>query len=194
MTDPTWVRRIAWECVVRRMGGGIVAGTVSGIVGGIGARLAMRVVALVLGAPTGFSLGGTLNITLMAMCVGITPGIAYAVAGRRLPGPPLLKGFAFGVLLFVAVVVYPLVSQSFVTQPDVNPPWLRWLVFGTASGLYGLVLGPTEAIVTSRMPIARRNPDSTFSYAILGFWGLAGTAFFLTVLASVISGIPILGV
>jgi hypothetical protein len=177
-------RRLAWGGVVQRIGVGVLSGTLAGLVVGISARLAMRIVAVVIGLPPEFSPRGTLNIVQVGILIGVAPGVLHAVVRRWLPGPPILRGLTFGVLLFGAVGVYPLIVLSSVTEPDIHPLWLRWAVFGALSVVYGLALGATAEPVGRALPTPRRDPGQLVGHTLLALWGLAATAVFLAALAS----------
>jgi hypothetical protein len=151
---------------------------------GISARLAMRIVALVIDLPPGFTPRGTLNIVQVGTIIGVAPGLLYAVVRRWLPGPPIVQGLAFGVLLFGVVGVYPLLAQASVTEPGIHPLWLRWAVFGALSVVYGLSLGAAAVPVSRALPPPRPDPRHLTGYTLLALWGLATTAVFLAALAS----------
>jgi hypothetical protein len=168
---------------------GILSGTLAGLVVGIGARLAMRFVAMAIGLTPGFSPGGTLNIIAIGTVLGVAPGMAYVVARRRLLGPPILRGLTFGALLFVVLEVYPLAVLASLSEPDIRPLWVRWVVFGALSLLYGLTLGVTEARVDRALSSPLGDPRRLDGYVFLALWGLGATALFLASLAGAEFGI-----
>lgn len=187
-------RRKVWEDVAQRLGVGVLSGTLAGLVTGLGARLAMRIVAIVIGLFPGFTPGGTLLILAVGTVLGVAPGMVYAVVSRRLPGPAILRGATFGVLLFVIVEVYPLIVQSSFTEPDIHPASLRWGVFGALSVIYGLALGAAEALISRRLSLPRRDWSHDDRYVLLALWGLGATVIFLATLMSAELGIHVLGV
>jgi hypothetical protein len=167
----------------------MLSGTLAGLVVGIGARLAMRIVALIINLSPGFSLDGTLNIIAIGMVLGVTPGMMYAAVGRRLPGPPMLRGLAFGVLIFLVLEVYPLVVVSGFTEPAIRPLWLRWGVFGSLSIAYGLAVGAAEVLVDRTMPAPAGHMGNVIGYVLLAVWGLGTTGMFLATLAGAELGV-----
>jgi hypothetical protein len=172
---------------------GVLSGTLAGLVAGVGARLAMRIVALAIGGIPEFTPGGTLLVAAIVTSLGVVPGIAYAFAQRRLPGPPVVRGFAFGALLFVVFEVSPLVADIGCTEPGIHPCWLRWGVFGGLSLVYGVALGAVEAPVGCLTPAPPRSPLRWMGYGLLALWGLVASAAFLALLANAELGLQILG-
>jgi hypothetical protein len=186
-------RRAVWCGVLRPVAVGVVSGTLAGLVAGVGARLAMRIVALAIGGIPEFTPGGTLLIAAIVTSLGVMPGIAYAFAQRRFPGPPVVRGFIFGTLLFVVFEVYPLVADMGFTEPSIHPPWLRWSVFGALSVVYGLALGAVEVPVGRLLPTPLPTPLRSMGYGLLALWGLVASAAFLALLANAELGLQILG-
>jgi len=189
----TTQQRAVWGGVLRPAAVSIVSGTLAGLVAGVGARLAMRIVALAIGGIPEFTPAGTLIVAAIVTSLGVTPGIAYAFAQRRLPGPPVVRGFTFGALLFAVFEVYPLVADMGFTEPGIHPSWLRWGVFGGLSLVYGLALGAVEAPVGRLAPARTRTPLRSMGYGLLALWGLVASAAFLALLANAELGLQILG-
>jgi len=157
---------------LRVAGLGVLAGLLAGLVAGIVARIDMRIVALSAGMPPTFTVGGSLNIALIGAILGAPFGMAFAFVKPYLPGPPqgwLVKGFTFGVGLFLAFVL-PL----YLWQPDFRselafaPGLLGIGLFGALPLFYGILVG----LITPRLD--RRLPADLWprSAALVGFVAL----------------------
>src|SRR5712692_406646 len=82
---------------------GILSGLFVGILMGIAARLAMRIVALVVDQGLEFTVAGTLGIILVVSFSSVLLCLIFVAVRKYLPGAGLLKGLAFGGLVFLCI-------------------------------------------------------------------------------------------
>jgi hypothetical protein len=141
---------------------GILAGAVAGLVTGIGARIVMRVVALVTHQAPTFT-PATVLLLGELLFLGIAPGIPYVAVRRFIPGPGLVKGLAFGAILFLLIGV-PL-SQRLPpderTDLTLGPPFLLTGLFAALFLLYGIALELAEELGKRFVPAPPRSDTET---------------------------------
>lgn len=125
------------ERAIWTAGMGAVAGGVIGLGAGVAARVAMRLFALATGPSVSFTLGGTMIILLFGGIIGLGAGVTYVLVRRFLPGPAVIRGALFALLL-VAFVVTP----GFLRQPGEAAPSvaLGIVLFSAITALYGPML------------------------------------------------------
>ena len=125
------------------MANGLVAGLVAGILMiGIGGRLAMRFIALLDGRAGGFSWSGTLDIIAFGLITGVISGAFYGMVEKYMFSNKLLKGFAFGLLLYLVLLVLPLSGKG-AAKGFPERQMEIYLIFGLVLVLYGILLAFT---------------------------------------------------
>jgi len=148
--------------LARACAGGLT-GIAAGFVAGVGARIAMRMVAdghadQGVRRLAEFTLEGTLGIVIFGMILGAPFGVVYDAIVERIPGPPRLRGLAFGGLCLATFG--PL---FFLGNPDEFFSQGRVLLFALLFPIVGVAFGlvhvpsvrlatalpaPAQAIVT----------------------------------------------
>ncbi len=123
----------------RRVAAGFPGGLLGGLVLGLGGRLVMRLIALAAGLPPGFSLGGSVEVFLTGFFIGLPAALVYAAVRQLIPGPGLWRGAAFGALLFVMLVLFPLPAARSAAGSVGQLP-LTLSLFGPLFVLYGVVV------------------------------------------------------
>ncbi len=118
---------------------GLVAGLAGGMVLGVGGRLAMRLVAVGADLDPGFSWGGTGEVLATGLFIGVPAALVFVALRRFIPGPGVWRGAAFGVLLFLALVVVPPPAARSAAS-SVGRPLLTVSLFGPLFLLYGMVV------------------------------------------------------
>ena len=178
MSQQATTDRLDWSERIRQVGVGILSGGIAGLVVGIGARINMRIVTLSIHQAPVLTLA-TLSIVFMGLLLGICPGILYVMVRKYLPGPGLLKGIAFGILLFLMIGL-PVFLQS--SSPDselsLGPPYLAKSLFGALFLIYGIILALAEARLRRYMPAPPQQSEESIKpvllYMSLGCLGLLG--------------------
>lgn len=152
---------------------GILSGLLVGILIGIAARMAMRIVALVIDQGLEFSIGGTLGIILVVSFSSVLLCLIFVAVRKYLPGAGLLKGLAFGGLVFLCIGIPFLLGL--LGPPDevsVGPPLLGRSLFGALFLIYGLA---TEMIFERLLSLtARWSAKILLAAALLALLSLIG--------------------
>jgi hypothetical protein len=144
---------------------GLLAGIPAGIlVGGIGSRIAMRISALVGGEEIAgrltengnsvgeITLGGTAELIFFA---GFFPGVflgpLYQIIRGWLPGPVLVKGVLYGVLL-LAVFGAVTINSGNPDFAELGPPGLNVAMFSLLFILFGAATAVATALLDRLLP------------------------------------------
>lgn len=106
------------ERTIQWIGAASAAGVVGGLAAGVAARVAMRAFADGIGQAPTFTIAGTLGILMVGAMFGSVFGIADAGLRWLVPGPTIVSGTAFGLLMTIAVVVPVLAVDSGEAAPD----------------------------------------------------------------------------
>lgn len=147
------IKRRAASGYVKLAGIGLLSGIASGaVVLGVGGRLAMRLVALMASTPTGFTMGGTLEVIGTGTLMGAASGPLYVFLRQVVPSPRLVKGAAFGALLFVCLVALPPPAARSAVSGIGHPLTPILFLFGALFVGYGLALA---AVVERLRPDVR---------------------------------------
>lgn len=125
---------------LRRALAGIAGGVLAGaLILGVGGRLVMRGIALMAGGPPSFELAGSLEVVALGALIGAQAGLVYGLAAPRLPGRWWVQGGAYGLLVYGAVLAWPIDGKGAARAfPALVPAVL--LLFGVAFVLFGLAL------------------------------------------------------
>ncbi len=122
----------------RQLAAGLLAGLAGGLVLGVGGRVAMRLIALGAGLDPGFSWGGSVEVVATGLMIGVPAGLVFIALRRLIPGPSIWRGAAFGVLLFLALVIVPPPAARSASE-SVGRLLLTVGLFGPLFVLYGIV-------------------------------------------------------
>ncbi len=109
-----------FERSIQWIGAASMAGVFGGLVAGVAARIAMHLFAEGIGRATEFTVGGTFGIILVGAIFGAVFGIAYPVVRRLVPGPTVVSGIMFGLLMTALVILPVLAVDSGEAAPDVD--------------------------------------------------------------------------
>jgi len=127
--------------LARACAGGLT-GIAAGFVAGVGARIAMRMVAdghadLGVRRLAEFTPEGTAGIVVFGIILGAPFGVLYEAIAERIPGPPRLRGVAFGALCLATLgpVFFLSNPQEFFSQGRVLLFALLFPIVGVAFGL-----------------------------------------------------------
>lgn len=138
---------------LRLFGATVLAALVAGAVAGFGARVAMWVIRLRNDSHNGevthansavgqWTVDGTLNLIVSgALFFGLPGAVLYLLVRRLLPGPALLRGLLFGVVLLALVFTAFVQDNEYEYDRYVSPAWSVPL-FMALFPLYGAVLAP----------------------------------------------------
>ena len=158
--------------LLARVAAGALTGIAAGFVAGVGARIAMRMVAdghadQGVRRMAEFTLEGTAGIVIFGMILGAPFGVLYDAIAERIPGPPRLRGLAFGALCLVA-----LGPVFFLGNPDEFFSQGRVLLFALLFPIVGVAFGLAHLAsvrLAAALPMAAQ--------AVVTLVALAGGAF-----------------
>jgi hypothetical protein len=138
---------------LRLFGATVLGSIVAGAVAGLGARVAMWVIRVMNDSHNGevthansavgqWTSSGTVDIVITgAMIFGLPGAVLYLLVRRWLPGPPVLRGLLFGLVLlaigFTAFVQDNEYEYDRYVSPAVSVP-----LFMVLFPLYGVLLAP----------------------------------------------------
>jgi hypothetical protein len=99
----------------------------------------MSVIALLAGERPSWSLGGTLEVIGFGALVGMPSGLVWGLVQHTVPGKPLGKGVAYGVLVFLVILLLPIqAKRAAFGFPQLLPVTVA--LFAGLFVVYGMVL------------------------------------------------------
>jgi len=134
----------------KQAGIGLLAGLLAGLILGAGGRLAMTAIAVAAGLEVGFSLGGTLEVFATGLLIGAPAGLVFVFLKNYAPIPAVWRGGAFGALLFLGLVLFPLPAARGSVEAVGQLP-LTLALFGALFVAYGIAVSLLVERLVSRL-------------------------------------------